>query len=486
MTSVLKEKNVRSSGPASRRNGLFNRYRATWSAAWKTRHQNDPRDGTLGYVEFMPAALELQDKPPHPAPRFVAWTAILFTAFALVWATVGRIDVVAVASGKVIPSGKTKAIRVKESAEVKAIHVAEGQAVKAGQLLIELDPTSADADVARIRSDLIGAKIDQARASAMLKAIDDSSRPKLKPSSIADASEDQVAAAGRWLDGQYLEFRSSLQLVDAEIDQRQADVMTARTQLNSFAMALPIAERLSSDYERLLAKQFISRHAYLEKEQARLELVRQIAYQRAAVTQTAAAKREAEKRKESTVAQARRAMLDLLQQSELKAEALVQELSKARYQEELTTIESPVDGTVQQLAVHTVGGVVAPGQDLLLVVPSNEPVEVEAMLENKDVGFVHPGQPVTVKIETFTYTKYGVLEGEVLSVSGDAIEDQKKGLVYSAKIRLVHDDVNVNGKQVRLQPGMAVTAEVKTDDRRIISYFLTPLQQYASESIRER
>jgi len=113
-------------------------------------------------------------------------------------------------------------------------------------------------------------------------------------------------------------------------------------------------------------------------------------------------------------------------------------------------------------------------------------VEVEAILENKDIGFVHPGQPVTVKVETFTYTKYGTLEGTVVSVSRDAIKDEKRGLIYSSKIRLDRDHLNINGQDIKLSPGMAVTVEVKIDQRRVIEYFLSPLQQYASESVRER
>jgi hemolysin D len=122
----------------------------------------------------------------------------------------------------------------------------------------------------------------------------------------------------------------------------------------------------------------------------------------------------------------------------------------------------------------------------MVIVPDNQPVEVEAFLENKDVGFVRAGQPVTVKVETFTFTKYGTVDGEVISISSDAIEDEKKGLIYSSRIRLKNDHLIVNGKKVSLSPGMSVTAEVKTDQRRVIEYFLSPLQQYANESLRER
>ncbi|MBS9439975.1 HlyD family type I secretion periplasmic adaptor subunit, partial [Photorhabdus noenieputensis] len=230
----------------------------------------------------------------------------------------------------------------------------------------------------------------------------------------------------------------------------------------------------------------VSRHEYLEKEQTRLDLQRQLSVQQASVLQYTAAQDEARRRRETVVAQNRRAMLDLQQEANKKAATLVQELAKARYKETLTSLKAPVAGTVQQLAIHTVGGVVTPAQPLMVIVPADQPVEVEAMLENKDVGFVHVGQPVTVKVETFTFTKYGTVDGEVLNVSNDAIEDEKRGLIYSSRIRLKSDHVMVNGQRVPLSPGMSITAEIKTDQRRVIDYFLSPLQQHIDESLRER
>lgn len=470
----------------SHRGGLLSRYYHVWSHAWRQRKAMDAPRRHAHEVQFLPAALELQDSPIHPAPRVTMWLIMAFAALSLTWACVGKIDVVATASGKVIPSGKTKVIQPSETAVVKAIHVRDGQTVRAGELLVELDPTTADADVGRIQSDLLAARIDNARAGAMLQAINHSQPPALPQAAIQDASPEHVLAAQRWLQGQYQEYRSNLDLAEAEIAMRQADIQSARAQVTSLQKSLPIAVKLAEDYEHLLSKQYISRHAYLEKEQARLDIERQLSVQQTAIQQATAARQEAERRREGVVAQTRRAMLDLLQQADQKIASLNQDLAKARYQEDLTTLEAPVDGTVQQLAVHTIGGVVTPAQQLMAIVPQDQSVEVEAMLENKDIGFVHPGQAVTVKVETFTYTKYGTLEGEVVSVSRDAIEDEKRGLIYSSKIRLKSDHLSVNGQDIKLSPGMAVSAEVKTDSRKVIDYFLSPLEQHVHESLGER
>jgi len=143
-------------------------------------------------------------------------------------------------------------------------------------------------------------------------------------------------------------------------------------------------------------------------------------------------------------------------------------------------------GTVQKLAVHTVGGVVTPAQLLMVIVPRDNVLEVEAMLPNKDIGFVNPGQDAEVKVETFPFTKYGTLHGKITQVSSDAIQDEKLGLIYSIRVRLAKDALPVENKTVRLTPGMAVMVEIKTGTRRVIEYFLSPLIQVGSESLRER
>ncbi len=152
----------------------------------------------------------------------------------------------------------------------------------------------------------------------------------------------------------------------------------------------------------------------------------------------------------------------------------------------LPPLASPVDGTVQQLSVHTEGGVVTEAQPLMVIVPSDNPLEVEAFFENKDIGFVKAGQEAEVKIETFQYTKYGTIDAEVSSVSHDAINDEKRGLIYSSRVRMARTRLMVDGTEVGLSPGMAVTVEVKTGQRRVIEYFLAPLLQHTSESLRER
>jgi hypothetical protein len=211
-----------------------------------------------------------------------------------------------------------------------------------------------------------------------------------------------------------------------------------------------------------------NRNATWRRKQARLEEIR-------------AALLEGQRQRASLIAETRRATLDALNLAEQKAASLAQDLLKAENRGRLMRLVAPVGGTVQQLAVHTVGGVVTPAQPLLVIVPGDNPLEVEAFVENKDIGFVQAGQAAEVKIETFPFTRYGTLRGRVIHVSGDAIQDEKRALVYAARVKLEKATLRVDGKTVNLTPGMAVTVEIKTGKRRVVEYFLSPLLQYRDD-----
>lgn len=465
---------------------LLNYYRSAWRHSWRNRKAMDAPPRLSHEVQFLPAALALQEKPVHPAPRYIQWTIMLFAALALVWACFGEIDVVATATGKIVPSGKTKVIQPNEVAVVKAIHVHDGQRVKAGELLVELDSQITGADVERLHSELLAAQVDSARAQLLLQAIKDKTEPASVSGFIANATPAQQESLQRWVQGQYLELRAALDQSDAQIEQREAEIRSLRASITALSKTLPISRELAADYRGLLEKQFVAKHAYLEKEQILLDQERELAQQKARISELEAALKAAQQQRTGVLAQTRRAMLDLQNDADVRAASLTQELRKAEQRNRLTQLTAPVDGTVQQLAIHTQGGVVTQAQPLMVIVPSDQPVEVEAMLENKDVGFVRPGQAVEVKVETFNFTKYGVVDGTVASVSSDAIDDEKLGLVYSTRIQLKDSAIAVGHGLVDLTPGMAVRAEVKTDKRRVIDYFLSPLQQYSSEGMRER
>lgn len=463
---------------------LLKRYETVFMQAWRERKSLDPRLRLPHEAQFLPAALELQDTPVSPAPRMAMWLLIAFAGIALVWAVFGHMDVVATAHGKIVPNDRTKVIQPFETATVKAIRVVDGQSVKAGEVLIELDATNTSADTRRVGNDLAVARLQAARAKALLTAISSGKPPAL--GGVADVEASRLAQEQRLLEGQYGEYQARLARIDADIAKREAELRSTQEIVRKLEQTVPIARQRAQDFRDLVEKNFVSRHGYLEKEQARIEQEADLATARSRLKELAAALQEGKNQKTSVVAETRRLALDSLNEAEQKTATYSQELIKAELHGKLMTLTAPVDGTVQQLAVHTVGGVVTEAQQLMMVVPQDHPLEVEAFVENKDIGFVNPGQEAVVKIETFPFTKYGTINAKVTHVSNDAVNDEKRGLIFPARVSLERSTIQVENKTVNLSPGMAVTVEVKTAQRRVIEYFLSPLLQYGSESLRER
>jgi hemolysin D len=463
---------------------LARRYGAVFRHAWCERKSLDPLPRLPHEAQFLPAALELQESPISPAPRVAMWLIMSFALIAVLWAVFGRMDIVAIARGKIVPNGRSKTIQPFETATVREIRVADGQRVRAGEVLLELDATSADADRARYLNDLVSARAQSARSRAMLTAISSGELSSLEK--VAEASTERQIQEQRNFDGQYGEYQAKLTRIDADIARHEAELKSTQLIVRKLEQTVPIARQRAKDFRDLVDKAFISKHGYLEKEQARIEQEGDLATQRSRLTELAAALAEVRGQRAAQVAETRRLALDNLNEGEQKASTFHQELVKAESRGKLMTLRAPVDGTVQQLAVHTVGGVVTPAQALMVIVPSDNPLEVEAFIDNKDIGFVNAGQEAVIKVETFPFTRHGTIPAKVTHVSHDAINDEKKGLIYSMRVHLGRTTMAVEDKVVNLSPGMAVTVEVKTGQRRVIEYFLSPLLQYGNESLHER
>ncbi len=465
---------------------LINRYKNVWTASWKHRDEMEPPKRHPDEIMFLPAALSLQEKPLHPAPHYIVRGIIIFILLAFIWSYIGKIDVVATATGKIVPSGKSKIIQASDVSVIKKIYVEEGQAVKKGDLLIALDNKITQAEVDRLSNDLDMAKISLARADAMIDAITNKKKPVLSEINIQEKHHGSWLDAKEWLNGQYLELETTLAQADAIIEQRDAAIKSTRSSIARLKKSLPITRQLASDYESLVDYGYVAKHAWLEKEQTKLAQERELAILEAQVNEYVAAKKQAQSNRKNIIAQMLRSMHELKNQSAQVVKTNEEELKKADKRNQLMAITSPVDGTVQQLMMNTVGGVTKEAQVLMLIVPKDAPIEVEAKLENKDIGFVKVGQEVEVKIETFNFTKYGVVRGKILTISHDAIEDERLGSVYNARILLNDKSINIGNNTIPLSPGMSVRAEIKTDKRRIIEYFLSPLKQYVNESLGER
>lgn len=468
---------------------LLGRYRAIFHAAWEARHELAGPKRLADEAAFLPAALSLQETPVHPAPRRVAYALMALFVLALAWAIFGQVDIVAVAPGRIVVSERTKLVQPLENSVVRRIVVKDGERVRAGQPLVELDPTSASADKAAVEEQLKASISDALRARALLTALQTgtiemrSPPPMELPTAWSPAEGKAVLAQ---LSAEWSEIGAKLAKLSAEVARRQAEITTNREVVTKLEATLPLAKKREEDFRQLAEQGFMAGHAGQDRTRERIELERDLATQRARLQESMAGLRETENARSAYLAETRRALYDREAQAELKRQAATQEHAKAAHRERLTTLTAPVDGVVQQLAVHTSGGVVTEAQVLMIVVPEGAQITAEVTLENKDIGFVVPGQEAAIKLETFNFTRYGTINGKVTMVTADAVNDEKRGAIFPVTLALAQERIDVDGKWIRLVPGMNVTAEIKTGKRRVIEYLLSPIEKAGSESFQER
>lgn len=472
---------------------LLARYSAVFGAAWQLRHELAGPKRLAEEAAFLPAALSLQETPVHPAPRRLAYALMALFAIALVWTFFGEVDIVAVAPGRIVVSERTKQIQPLERSVIQRILVQDGERVKAGQALVELDPTAASADKATVEEQFKASQSDEIHARVLLQALQGSGAVSLRELQSrlardlpATWSEREKAAARAQLAAEWSDVTAKLARAGAEIAHRRAEISTVREMVGKLETTLPLATQREDDFKRLAEQGFMSTHAGQDRTRERIEMERDLATQRSKLMEAQAGLAESENGRESYLAETRRSLSERESQADLERQSASQERAKADYREKLTTLRAPVDGVVQQLAVHTAGGVVTEAQVLMIVVPEAAQMTAEVTLENKDIGFVHAGQDVVIKLETFTYTRYGTIDGRVSVVTADAVTDEKRGAIFPATIALAKNQIDVDGKMIRLAPGMNVTAEIKTGKRRVIEYLLSPIQKAGSESLRER
>ena len=430
-------------------------------------------------MEFLPAVLEIQQIPPSPIGRALLWTILAAFTAAGLWATLGWVDIVATAQGKIIPSGYSKIIQPYETGVIASIHVQDGQTVKQGDVLIELDSTLNRADYDRAFNEYRATKVDAARLRALIKG-----RTTFEPPAGADGI--YLALQQQLLRDQLAEYQAKIAGAQHLVDQRQAALEQTKENILRLEATVPMEIERAEAYKKLLEHEAVTKMDFLQAEGQRIDKTQELAGQKKKLEQDRASLAEAEKHYRAMASEFQQTKQAELSALETKAASLAQEVTKAGQKAGLQRLTSPIDGVVQQLAVHTIGGVVTPAQQLLIVVPHDHPVEVEAQVENKDVGFVREGQPVEVKVETFQFTLYGTIPGHVLTVSDDAAPLEKIGLVYPTRVSMDRSTIRVDGKEVNLSPGMAVTVEIKIGQRRIIEYLLSPLLKSMKESLRER
>lgn len=425
-------------------------------------------------LEFLPAALEIQDTPPNPMARKTLWTVVALFVIAVIWACWAQVDIVVTARGKVVPSGRVKTVQPFEGGVVRAILVRDGQLVTMDQPLIELDTALTAADEARVAADLATVRADLVRLKALEAALSRGKAP------LATGLPLQQAALLR---DQWAEFVSRRSTLEQDIQRLTAAREGARQTVARLEATQPLIDERVANLEKLTAESLAPRQQLLELKQEQVAVRYERETQKARLNEVGAELARAQEQRRGLEAEFGRGVQEQLVQAETRLSGLTQEGAKAGERARLQTLRAPADGIVKALAVHTVGGVVTPAQELLQVVPIDDVLEIEALVENQDIGFVRAGQTVEVKVDAFPFTKFGLIEGDLASISADAVALEDGPLVYPVRVVVRRE---AQPKEITLAPGMTTAVEIKTGTRRVIEFLLAPVVRKTSESLSER
>ncbi|MDX8392656.1 MAG: HlyD family type I secretion periplasmic adaptor subunit [Mariprofundaceae bacterium] len=438
---------------------------------------------TTDEYDFDPDILRLQQQAPSPLPRTVLWVLLLLLGCLLAWAILGRLDIVAVAQGKLVPQSALKIVQAADSGIVKELLVSEGDAVRAGQVVARMDAVVSEADRQTLATDLALKHLQLRRIDAELQQQPPTPFPDDPPELFAEVLQQYQARHRAW--------RDALASVHATRVKAEQDLQGAMAIEKKLQQTLPGYRQQSEAFQKLADKGYVSKLMADEKKRERVEREQDLRAQKHSVESLRATIRQTEKQ----MAQLTSAYQERLQNERVVADGesrrLQQGLEKQLHRHALLEIRVSQDGIVKNLVSHTPGTVVSPGTVLMTIVPNDDPLEAEVWVNHIDAGFVRAGQSVRVKAIAYSFQKYGMLEGVVEHISPDAVDNEEAMRVgaqgYRAIVALNADElVGYSGQRYKLSPGMQVSAEIHLGSRSVIEYLLSPVQKAIFEAGRER
>ncbi|MBR4641870.1 MAG: HlyD family type I secretion periplasmic adaptor subunit [Selenomonadaceae bacterium] len=434
-------------------------------------------------TEFLPAILEVTETPPSPTGRLVMWSILLLVVVALAWSILGHINEVAVASGKVIPSGQIKTVQVKNKGIVKEINVEEGQLVQEGDVLVVLDPTTTSADYDSLKKRAAYYKLDIQRLTAEL------TQQPFTPEEDPDLEAHDLAAEMALYQSRTSDYRTQRQSRLDVIDQKMARLQATQASYEKYAEVLAIEQEKEARLIELSEQNAISEFQLLEQQSRTIEYAKNAKAELDSLNSIRAEIAEAQQNLANVDASYHKDIMTALVEAKKEYYTVTESIKKADEDSRMATIYAPISGRVYNLNIHTLGGIVTDAQPLMQIVPEDVKLEFEVYADNKDIGFIKVGQEAEVKVETFNFQKFGMYRAEVMEISADAVNepnDQQKHMRYKLLLDPTSNDINVYGQPAKLEVGMNVSAEIKIKEKRIIDFFLDPFRRYTSEALRER
>lgn len=445
---------------------------------WKRFIGEDGRDAQE--TEFLPSILEVTETPPSPVGRAVLWTLVALLVAGAIWICVGEVDEVAIANGKVIPVGNVKIVQSQNKGAIKELDVKEGDYVEEGQTLVVLDTTKTQADVDQLKKQAAYYGMTVARLQAEMQ--DTPFTPPQDPEGLLEQKD--IDAQVTLYESRRAKLAADQEKNLAAVQQAAASVEGSEAQLQKYRALQNVAQEKEDRLNELMQEDAISYFQLLEARATRVEYQRNADATEKSILEQQGKLAEAQDNFATTDSAYRQETMSQLVEAKRQLNAIQEELKKADETNQQSEIVAPISGRVNQLAVHTLGGVVSEGQALMMIVPDDATMEIEAYADNKDIGFIQQGQTAEVKVETFNFQKFGMVNATVDEISPDAgsnVQDKETYQKYRLTLGLENDDSGID-----LTPGMNVSAEIKIKKKKIIDFFLDPFRKYKDEALRER
>ena len=434
-------------------------------------------------TEFLPAILEVTQTPPSPTGRVIMWSVLILLVVALAWGILGKINEVAVAEGKVIPTGQIKTVQVKNKGIVNEIRVKDGDYVQEGDVLVVLDPTVTAADYDSLKKRAAYYRLDIQRLTAELTG-----QPFI-PAKDPDLEAHDLAAELALYQSRTSDYQTQRQSRQDIIAQRQARLQATQATFEKYEAGLKIAQDKESRLQQLLADNAISEFQLLEQQKETIEYEKNAQAELDSINSIRAEIAEAEQNLANVDASYRKDIMTALVEAKKEYYSITESIKKADEDARMATIYAPATGKIYNLSIHTIGGIVTDAQPLMQIVPDDVKLIFEVYADNKDIGFIKPGMEAEIKVSTFNFQKFGMVKAEVMEISADAVDnpsDPERHGKFKLLLNPLENDINVEGVQAPLSVGMSVSAEIKIKEKRIVDFFLDPFRKYTHEALRER
>jgi HlyD family secretion protein len=443
-------------------------------------------------LEFSPAILRIQKEPPSPLPRVVLYLLLALLAVMVVWSVIGRLDIIAVAPGKLVPSSYVKVVQPADAGIIKQILVREGDMVKSGQVLVQMDTAISNADSRQLQAQLQILALQLRRIDAELNGTEPNAEPNDPPELYAQMQA-QFQARRQALD-------DALEAERAVLAKAGQDLKSAQEEEAKLRETLPIFQDQERSWSKLVQEGFAGRLLAEDRKRQRIEVEQALKSQGHAIEGYRATIQQSKKRIAQIESNYRQQLYNERVENTTQYEKLSQEWEKQAHKNTLLELRAPQDGVIKDLATHTEGAVLQPGTVLMTIVPANEPLRAEVWVSNRDRGFVQEGQTVRLKIAPYPFQKYGMIDGLVKNVSADATDasgrnppppGQEGGTAEQAYhfrtlVELKQQMLDSDGFKHKLMPGMQVDAEIALGQRTVLEYLLSPVRKAFHEAARER